>query len=286
MTLSIVIVNWNTREYLLGALASIYAHPPPFPFEVVVVDNASQDGSAEAVRERYPRARLLANADNAGYARGNNQGLAEARGRYVLLLNPDVVVPADALERAVRCADSAPDVGAVAVRLASPDGTVQPSVRGFPTPEALLWEVTGLSRLFPQCRRLGAYRMAWFGYDREANVDQPMGTFLLITREALSDVGPLDERFPIFFNEVDWCYRARRRGWRIRFTPQATVTHFGGGSTRQVSAEMAWESRRGLLGFYRKHYASPVFAPVYWIAAASSWLHAWWTARGRTVRAA
>lgn len=286
MTLSIVIVNWNTREYLLGALGSIYANPPPFPFEVVVVDNASQDGSAEAVRERYPRARLLANADNAGYARGNNQGLAEARGRYVLLLNPDVVVPAGALETAGRCAESAPDVAAVAVRLANPDGSVQPSVRGFPTPAALLWEITGLSRIFPRSRRLGAYRMAWFGYDREADVDQPMGTFLLITREALADVGPLDERFPIFFNEVDWCYRARRRGWRIRFTPQATVTHFGGGSTRQVSADMAWESRRGLLGFYRKHYASPAFAPVFWLAAASSWLHAWWTARGRTVRAA
>lgn len=281
ITLSIVIVNWNTRDYLLGALRSIYAAPPSFPFETIVVDNASSDGSAEAVARECPQAHLIANSENTGYARGNNQGIEASTGRYVLLLNPDVVLPPGGLERAVALLEERPEVGALGVKLVNPDGSPQASVRGFPTPLAVLWEAIGLSRLFPRSRLFGAYRMTWFTYNREAEVDQPMGTFLLIPRRVLEDVGPLDERFPIFFNEVDWCYRARRRGWKILFSPCVEVVHYGGGSTRQVSARMAWESRRGLLDFYRKHYTSPLFAPIYWIAAASSWLHAWLTARRR-----
>lgn len=283
MTLSIVIVNWNTRDYLLGALSSLYGAPPPFPFEVIVVDNASTDGSAEAVRREFPQARLVVNTENAGYARGNNQGFAASTGRYVLLLNPDVVLPPGGLERAVALLEARPEarVGALGVKLVNPDGTVQRSVRGFPRPAAVLWEALGLGRLFPRSRVFGAYRMGWFAYDREAEVDQPMGTFLLIPRQALDEVGLLDERFPIFFNEVDWCYRARRQGWRILFTPEVAVTHYGGSSTKQVSARMAWESRRGLLDFYRKHYRSPLFAPVFWAAAAGSWVQAALAARKR-----
>jgi GT2 family glycosyltransferase len=279
--LSIVIVNWNTRAFLLDALRSIYAAPPDFAFETIVVDNASTDGSAEAVRSDYPNATLFANADNTGYARGNNQGLTASSGDFVLLLNPDVVLPPDGLARAVERLDTRPDVGALGVRLVNPDGTVQASVRGFPTPASVLWETIGLSRLFPRSRVFGAYRMTWFEHDREAEVDQPMGTFLMLRRAAIEAVGLLDEQFPIFFNEVDWCFRARRAGWKILFSPVIEVVHYGGGSTRQVWAEMAWESRRGLLDFYRKHYRSPRHAPMYWLAAASSGLFAWWQARRR-----
>jgi GT2 family glycosyltransferase len=279
--LSVVIVNWNTRDFLLGALKSIYDAPPPFPLQTIVVDNASTDGSGQAVAEQFPNVRLIANAENAGYARGNNQGLEASTGRYVLLLNPDVVLPPGGLEKAVAILEARQDVGALGVRLVNPDGSVQRSIRGFPTPLSVLCEALGLSRLFPNSRLLGAYRMTWFTYDRQAEVDQPMGTFLLIPRRALEEVGLLDERFPIFFNEVDWCFRARQKGWKVLFSPAVEVVHFGGGSTRQVGARMAWESRRGLLDFYRKHYPSPLFAPVYWLAAAASWLQAWWVSRKR-----
>jgi GT2 family glycosyltransferase len=277
----VVIVNWNTRDYLLGVLRSIYEAPPSFPFEVIVVDNASTDGSAQAVAAEYPQVCTIANAENAGYARGNNQGLEASTGSYVLLLNPDVVLPPGGLETGVRLLEARPAVGALGVRLVNPDGTPQRSVRGFPTPFAVLSEALGLSRLMPDSRLFGAYRMTWFTYDREAEVDQPMGTFLLIPRRALEEVGLLDERFPIFFNEVDWCYRARQKEWKILFSPAVEVVHYGGGSTRQVSARMAWESRRGLLDFYRKHYPSLLFAPVYWLAAAASWVQAWWVSRRR-----
>jgi hypothetical protein len=279
--LSIVIVNWNTRDYLLGALRSIFDAPPPFEFEVIVVDNASSDGSAEAVRREFPLVRLTASAENTGYAKGNNIGLEQSAGEFVLLLNPDVVLRPGALERAVAILRRRPEVGALGAKLLNPDGSVQRSVRGFPTPAAVASEAAGLGRLFPRSRRLGAYRMHWFTYDQEAEVDQPMGTFLLIPRRALEDVGLLDERFPIFFNEVDWCWRARKRGWKALFSPEVEVVHYGGGSTRQVSARMAWESRRGLLDYYRKHYPSPLFAPVFWLAAAASWAQATLAARRR-----
>jgi hypothetical protein len=279
--LSIVLVNWNTRDFLLGALKSIYDSPPSFPFEVIVVDNDSSDGSAEAAKQAFPRATLIASPNNEGYARGNNLGLKASTGRCVLLLNPDVVLPPGGLERAVSILEARNDVGALGVRLVNPDGTPQRSVRGFPTPLSVVWEATGLSRLFPNSRLFGAYRMTWFTYDREAEVDQPMGTFLLIRRETLKQVGLLDERFTIFFNEVDWCYRARRQGWKILFTPDVEVVHYGGSSTKQVHAKMAWESRRGLLDFYRKHYRSPLFAPIFWLTAAASWLQAFAASRRR-----
>ncbi len=281
LRLSIVIVNWNTREMLMGALKSIYNAPPPFPFEAIVVDNASSDGSAEAVPAEFPQARLIANQENAGYARGNNQGIEASNGQCILLLNPDVIIPPGGLERAAGILEARPDTAALGVRLVNPDGTPQRSVRGFPTPLSVLWEATGLSRLWPNSRLFGAYRMTWFTYDREAEVDQPMGTFLLISRRALDDVGLLDERFPIFFNEVDWCYRARQRGWKILFTPEVEVVHYGGGSTKQVRGKMAWESRRGLLDFYGKHYHSPLFAPIYWLASAASWIQALVSSRKR-----
>lgn len=281
MTLSIVIVNWNTRQYLSGALKSIYDNPPDFPFETIVVDNASSDGSATCVRTEFPQVKVIANEENAGYARGNNQGIQAARGEFVLLLNPDVVLPSGGLEMTVQILRDRPQFGALGVRLVNSDRSVQRSVRGFPTPTSVFFEAMQLSRLFPNSKLLSAYRMDWFKYDREQEVDQPMGTFLLIRRQALEEVGLLDERFPIFFNEVDWCYRARRRGWRILFTPEVEVVHYGGGSTRQVSAKMAWESRNGLLTFYRKHYRSPLFVPVYWLAAAGSWIQAWITAKRR-----
>ncbi len=274
ITLSIVIVNWNTRDYLVGALKSIYDHAPACPFEVIVVDNASSDGSAEAVAERFPQVTLVRSTSNEGYAKGNNIGIARATGEFVLLLNPDVIVPEGALDKAVTYLESHRDVGAIGARQIGPDGRAQRSVRGFPTPVSVAAEALGLSRLFPNSRTLAAYRMGWFTYDREADVDQPMGTFLMIRREALDRVGPMDERFPIFFNEVDWCYRAKTAGYRIVFVPEVTIVHFGGASTRLVAPQMAWESRRGLLTYFRKHYPSARHWPVYAVAVVLSWVYA------------
>ena len=280
--LSVAIVNWNTRDLLLQALESIFESAGP-PTEVIVVDNASADGSAEAVRTRFPQVLLIANTENIGYAHGNNQAIRSARGTYILLLNPDVILPRGGLARAVEFMDYHPRAGALGVRQVHPDGRLQRSVRGFPSPASVLWELLGLARIFPNSRRFGAYRMTWFQYDQETEVDQPMGTFLLLSSKAIKDVGLLDEVFPIFFNEVDWCLRCKRAGWKIYFTPDVEIVHYGGASTMQVGAAMAWESRRGLLKFYAKHYSGILFWPVRLIIAGASWLYAWLQARRRII---
>ena len=149
-------------------------------------------------------------------------------------------------------------------------------MRGFPDPLPVLWEYCGLSRLLPRSRVFGAYRMTFFDYDKAAEVDQPMGTFLMIPRPAFAQVGLMDLQFPIFFNEVDWCWRAKREhGWSIWYTPDAAVTHYGGGSTRQVKPAMIRESHRSLLRFYDKHYRGRLFPPLLWLIRAAVRLNEW-----------
>ncbi len=264
--LSVCIVNWNTRALLRDCLVSLRDHPPLEPLEVIVVDNASGDGSAAMVAAEFPDAVLIANPDNRGYAAGNNQALARAAGDVLLLLNPDVVVHPDTLTHALAFLRARPRCAALGCRLVGTDGQAQRSVRGFPDPLPVLWEYLGLARLFPRSRTLGAYRMTFFDYDQAAPVDQPMGTFLMIPRAALEDIGPLDPQFPIFFNEVDWCWRAKReRGWEIWYTPDAVLTHHGGSSTRQAKPAMVRESHRSLLRFYDKHYRGHVPAFLLWL---------------------
>ncbi|MEP6757500.1 MAG: glycosyltransferase family 2 protein [Chthonomonadales bacterium] len=271
-TLSIVIVNWNTREYLLGALKSIYDAPPDYCIQVIVVDNASTDSSAQAVQDAFPQVELVASDTNLGYASGNNVGMKLATGDYVLLLNPDVELEPDALNRAVAIAKTKDKLSALGARQITPEGTIQRSVRGFPKPASVFYEAIGLSRLFPRSKLFGAYRMTWFDYKSEMHVDQPMGTFLLIPSPVLKEVGLLDEQFPIFFNEVDWCYRASLQGYVAWYSPEVELLHYGGGSTRQVKPKMAWESRRSLLDYYWKHYRGIAYLPIFWIASAASYI--------------
>jgi len=263
ITLSIIIVNWNTRDFLAGCLESIAAHSPSEPYEIIVVDNASCDDSARMVQERFPGVRLFQNEVNLGYAQGNNQAIAASRGEYVLLLNPDIEVLEDALDRMLLFLRAHPEAGAVACKLLFPGEVVQRSCRGFPTPASIAFEVLGLARFFPKHPVVSAYRMAWFDYDRVAEVDQPMASAFMVPRRVIEQVGPMDTRFPIFFNDVDWCYRIKAAGWKIYFTPEARMLHYGGQSTRQVRRAMIWQSHLGLYRFYRKHYRRQLFLPVY-----------------------
>lgn len=288
MDLSVAIVNWNTAGYLQSCLSSLRAAgyiPAPaaccgrdrpeaaargtaigsaaLSVEVIVVDNASPDGSAELVRSEFPEVRLIANSENLGYAKGNNQAIQASSGRYILLLNPDTEVPPGALERLVAYLDAHPDTGAVGVRLLNPDGSTQRSCRAFPLPLPLLYEALGLAVLFPKSRRFAAYRMGWFSHNREMEVDQPMGSALALRRQAIQDVGLLDEQFPLFFNEVDWCYRAKQRGWRVAFTPEVSIVHHGGRGTSQIRLAALRESHRSLERFYQKHLRGRIPWPLY-----------------------
>ena len=222
------------------------------------MDNASADDTAAMVAARHPGVTLVANGANLGYAAANNQGIAAATGSHVLLLNPDIVVHEGALDTLVQFLQDHPSAGAVAPRLILPDGSVQASCRSFPTPDVVLYEALGFSRLFSRSRRFGKYRMTWWDYDDERRVDQPMASAILVRGEALRQVGGMDEQFPIFFNDVDLCRRLWDGGWDVWYTPNASMDHVGGASTRQVRREMIAESHRSFLAFYRKHYAGEI----------------------------
>lgn len=256
--LSVCIVSWNTRELLDACLQSLRSIPDRITREVIVVDNASEDGTAEMVRTGYPDVTLIANESNLGYAAANNQAIAAARGELILLLNPDIVVLEGALDTLVGFLREHDEAAAVAPRLVLPDGSTQASCRSFPTPDVVLYEALGLSRVFPRSRRFGRYRMTWWDYDDERPVAQPMASALLIRRSALEEVGAMDEQFPIFFNDVDLCKRLWDAGWEIWYTPRATMVHTGGASTSQVRRRMIDESHRSFLRFYEKHYAGRI----------------------------
>jgi len=264
LDLSVVIVNWNTRDLLRACLASLRASlaASPLQSELIVVDNASTDGSAAMVAAEFPEARLFANETNLNYAGGNNQGIAAASGEFILLLNPDTEVPEGAPDALVCLLHELPEAGAAAPALVFPDGRVQESVRGFPTLRALTGEITGLARLLPRSS-WGRYREQALSTDRPSLVDQPMASAFLVRRTAIEQVGAFDEQFALFFNDVDLCFRLKLAGWAILYDPRIRVVHVGGASTSQVRPEAIRRSHEGLRRFYAKHYRRTLPGPIY-----------------------
>lgn len=247
MNLSILIVSWNTRALLAQCLDSLAAHPASTPFEILVVDNASTDGTAAMIRERYPDVRLLANRSNAGFAAANNQAIAESRGHHLLLLNPDTEVRAHALDTLLAFMASHPRAGAVGARLLNPDGSLQHSCSRFPTPGR------ELLRLFHLDHAQRDEMAAW-ALDEARAVEVLLGACLLLRREALEEVGLLDEQYFMYTEEVDLCYRLAQADWAVHWLPQATVVHYGGQSTQQVAGQMLLHLYESKMLFFRKQY--------------------------------
>jgi len=267
------IVSWRTRDFLRACLRSLVGRPELA--QIIVVDNASQDGTAEMVRREFPAATLIVNEHNQGYAAASNQALQASRAPFLLLLNPDTQVQQGALAVLLEVFSEDPGAGAVAPQLLFPDRSLQHSCRSFPEPAPLLYHALGLSRLFPRSPIFARYRMTYWDHNTRREVDQPMASALALRRAALEQVGPLDEDFPLYFNDVDLCYRLRQAGWRIIFEPRAKVIHHYGQSTRQVRPAAVIESHRGLIRFYQKHYRGRVSWPAYHLVTAGAYLTMW-----------
>ena len=255
--ISVLLVHWNTTPDLADCLQALREHPYTGAGgqEIIVVDNASTDGAAQMVRERFPEVRLLENAKNELYAHGVNQAAGLATGDLLLLLNPDATVQAGTLDTLAAFLESKPDAAAVAPKLVSENGETQASVRGVPTPTALVGEFLFLSCLFPKSQ-WASWRLPAFDYDNPGEAPQPMASCFLVRRDAWKKVGGMDEAFPLYFNDADWCLRAYQAGYRIYYTPDAVATHGYGGTTKTVRKAAVWESRRAMLRFLGKHYAS------------------------------
>ncbi|HOG46949.1 MAG TPA: glycosyltransferase family 2 protein [Anaerolineae bacterium] len=279
--LSVVTVSWNVRELLHRCLASLTHGTAPSPqglfplpgertLQILVVDNASSDGSAEMVRQSFPGVQVLASA-NRGFAAGNNAGIAASRGRYVLLLNPDTEVAGDALTTLLDYMDAHPDVGVAGPQLRYPDGRRQPSRRRFPTPLTGFWESTLLQRCFPRNRWAARYYVLDQPDDAEADVDWLVGAALLVRREAIAQAGLLDEGYFMYSEEMEWCRRIRMQGWRVVYQPAAVVIHHEGRSSEQVVAARHLYFQTSKLRYYRQ-----VHGPL-WTAALRGFLLATYT---------
>ncbi len=263
MDLSAVVVSWNVRELLAGCLSSLYAslEGSGISFEAIVVDNASADDSVNMVREHFPQARLLANAENRGYAGGSNQGLALTRGRCAVVLNPDTLVHGNALGTLLRFMDETPSAGMAGPRLVYPDGRFQHSAFAFPSLAQLIFDFFPLHGRLLESRLNGRYPRSWYSAGLSFPVGHPLGACMMVRREVLDSVGGMDESFFMYCEELDWAMRIHRAGWGVYCVPAAELVHHAGQSTRQVRSEMFVALWRSRFRFFGKYY-SPVFTRV------------------------
>ncbi|MBI3360349.1 MAG: glycosyltransferase family 2 protein [Chloroflexi bacterium] len=250
--LSIIILNWNVRDLLRASLRSL-AHSPALSVETIVVDSASTDGSAEMVAREFPGAHLIAAAENLGYSRGNNLGLAASRGRHLLILNPDTAIVGDALDAMVNYAEAHPAVGILGPQLLNADGSVQSSRRRFPTLVTAFFESTWLQPYAPR-RVLDRYYVHDASDDATSDVDWVTGACLLVRRAVVEQIGGFDEEFFMYSEEMDFCRRARTAGWRVVYFPGAKVYHFEGKSSEQAIPERHIRFQRSKVRYFRKYH--------------------------------
>lgn len=254
LDLSIVIVNWNVRDLLRQCLNSILADLQTCTLEIIVIDNASTDGSVEMVRQKFPQVRLIASEVNLGYTGGNNLGITTSQGRYILLLNPDTEVVGNAPSQMVAYMDAHPNVGALGPQLLNPDGSVQSSRRRFPTLCTAFVESTVIQQWWPDNRILRRYYVQDRPDDAISEVDWVTGACILLRREAVEQVGLLDDDFFMYSEELDWCRRARDAGWKVVYLPTAQVIHHEGKSSEQVLPFRHIRFQTSKIHYFRKHH--------------------------------
>ena len=257
--LSIVIISWNVRELLRLCLDSIQESlrgekREGLLVETIIFDNGSTDGSADMVREDFPRVHLMESEVNLGFTKGNNLAIGQSEGRYILLLNPDTEVVGDALGTMVAYMEAHPRVGALGPQLLNPDGTTQSSRRRFPTLATAFLESTVLQPWFQGSRILKRYYLLDRLDEEIQPVDWVVGAALLIRRQALHQVGPLDEEFFMYSEELDWCYRLKAQGWEVVYLPTAQVVHQEGRSSEQVLPARHIHFQRSKVLFFKRYY--------------------------------
>lgn len=277
---SVIIVNYNVAALLEQALRSVFRAAEGLNVEVFVVDNASSDDSVERVRTLFPDVHLIANPDNVGFGKANNQAIRQARGAYLLILNPDTLLQEDSLRALVAFMERTPQCGAVGPTILNPDGTRAPeSRRAFPSPETAFYRISGLSRLFPKHPRFGRYNLSFLPWDEAAEVDALSGSCMCVRRAALyfphpapqpippepwaeppadtvhpgSGAGLFDEAFFMYGEDLDWCYRIQQAGWQIWWTPDTHILHYKGESTRKGEFRYVRLFYGAMLQFAEKH---------------------------------
>ncbi len=268
---SAIVVSYNVRDLLLDCLRAFYAGAD-VPVEAIVVDNASTDGSADAVEREFAEAKVIRQPRNVGFGRANNAGLSQAAGRFVLLLNPDVTVLPECVGRLADFLLVRPDAGAVGPRLARPDGSLDLAARrGFPTPSTAVYRLSGFSRLFPRSARFNRYNMGHRVDSEVHEIDSGTAACLMVRRTAVERVGLFDPDYFMYGEDLDLCFRLKQGGWKIFYLPAAQAIHLKGASTRQSTGRMLYEFHNAMWTFHHKHYAGDMPAFANGLVWASIW---------------
>jgi GT2 family glycosyltransferase len=260
---SFIIVSWNAQAYLRQCLDSIKTESKGLDVEVIVVDNASSDGSPEMVQAEYPWVVLIRNDANVGFARANNQGIAISSATYLCLVNSDVVIQPGCLVEMKDFLDTNPQIGLAGPKVLNSDGTLQSSCRDTPTLRSVLFRALALDTIFPRSSRFGAYFMTNWEHDDVRVVGILSGCCWFARRQAVEEVGGLNEEFFMYGEDMDWCLRFSRRGWPVVFNPAATITHYGGASSSRQPTRFFVEMQRADLQYWRMHHRLPAFITYY-----------------------
>jgi GT2 family glycosyltransferase len=286
---SVIIVSYNVKDLLLDCLAALYQRTD-IPLEAIVVDNVSKDGSAEAVEAEFPQAKVHRMRKNVGFGRAANAGLEHAGGRFIMVLNPGVMVSEGCVGELADFLLVRPDAGAVGPRIVGPDGHLDPGARrAFPTPSVAFYRVSGLSRAFPHSPRFGRHNMGHLSAERTHEIDAGTAACLMIRRAAIAKVGFFDPAYFMYGEDIDLCYRLKQGGWKIFYVPTAEALHIRGASSRQEASKALYQYHSALWTFHHKHFADelPAFGNgLFWAAIWGHWAAlAGWSAVERVAKA-
>jgi GT2 family glycosyltransferase len=259
---SVIIVNYNTKELLRQALSALYQNNSGIHLEVIVFDNASTDDSLAMLQDDFPAIQMIRSSLNLGFAKANNLAIEKTYGRYILLLNPDTIIQNNAIRIAKEFMDKHPEVGICGPKVVLPNGKLDsPCRRSFKTPAIYFFKALGLTALFPKSRCFGKYYLSYLDENQITEVDSVIGAFLMIRRRTLEEIGLLDEGFYMYAEEEDWCFRAKKAGWKVIYNPEATIVHYKAASARQQRGLTIYYWHRSALRFHRKNLA-PLYLPI------------------------
>ncbi|MBW8041251.1 MAG: glycosyltransferase family 2 protein [Planctomycetes bacterium] len=253
MDVSIIIVAWNVRELLFNCLKSVFDVTRGISFEVIYVDNSSEDGSIEMVSEEFPDVRIIRNKKNEGFIKANNQGIEISQGRYVLLLNSDTVVLDNAIAKMVKFADAHPETAVIGCKVLNPDETLQRNCFMQPSLLNMFLSATYLYKIFPKNRFMGRERMTWWDFDKTREVETISGCFSLVRREAIEQVGVMNDIYFVYGDDPDWCYRFKKSGWKVLFNPEPKIIHYGGQNTKHMAEKFKLQLYGSKLIFMKLH---------------------------------
>ena len=259
MDVSIIVVAWNVRDFVYNCLKSVYKETIEIKFEVIYVDNGSEDGSVEMVKSKFPEVRIIENSENLGFIKANNQGIKIARGRYILLLNSDTIVLDNAIAKTVKFADDHPESAIVGCKVLNPDGSLQRNAFQFYSTINMIFHVTYLSKLFPRNKLFAKERYGEWDFNDVREVDVIVGCYSLVRMEAIKQVDLMDELFFVYGDDIDWCYLFVKTGWKVIFTPEPKIIHFGGQTTKKKAVKFQYQLYGSKIIHVKKHYSYKTF---------------------------